>query len=139
MNIFQSILGTQEIKSISFEEIKGAMESPNSKDLHPYLINTLPLEQQDVLIINTIPIEEEETRINKDIENYDFATRPIYIYGKNSADTTAETKYKQLVKLGAKNVYLYRGGLFEWLLLQDIYGFSAFPTTKKITDILKYK
>jgi len=29
--------------------------------------------------------------------------------------------------------------LFEWLLLQDIYGYDEFPTTIKVLDILKYK
>jgi len=37
------------------------------------------------------------------------------------------------------NLYVYIGGLFEWLLLQDIYGDEEFPTTSKIIDILKYK
>jgi hypothetical protein len=34
---------------------------------------------------------------------------------------------------------LYAGGLFEWLLLQDIFGAAEFPTTKKELDIIKYK
>ena len=29
--------------------------------------------------------------------------------------------------------------MFEWLLLQDIYGNELFPTTSKELDILKYK
>jgi hypothetical protein len=29
--------------------------------------------------------------------------------------------------------------MFEWLLLQDIYGAASFPTTSKELDILKYK
>jgi hypothetical protein len=41
--------------------------------------------------------------------------------------------------MGFVNVYLYPGGLFEWLLLQDIYGDDEFPTTIKELDILKYK
>ena len=41
--------------------------------------------------------------------------------------------------IGFKNVFIYNGGLFEWLLLQDIYGEDNFPTTKHILDILKYK
>jgi hypothetical protein len=36
-------------------------------------------------------------------------------------------------------VYVYTGGLFEWLMLQDIYGEKEFPTSKKELDILKYK
>ena len=49
------------------------------------------------------------------------------------------TKYTQLVNLGFVNVYIYPGGLFEWLCLQDIYGDDEFPTTNKELDILKYK
>ena len=41
--------------------------------------------------------------------------------------------------LGFTNIALYLGGLFEWLLLQDIFGFDNFPTTTKTIDILKYK
>ena len=37
------------------------------------------------------------------------------------------------------NVFIYSGGMFEWLCLQDIYGNELFPTTKKELDILKYK
>ena len=48
-------------------------------------------------------------------------------------------KYEQLVKLGFRNVYLYPGGMFEWLCLQDIYSSELFSTTKKELDILKYK
>jgi hypothetical protein len=29
--------------------------------------------------------------------------------------------------------------MFEWLLLQDIYGKELFPTTKKELDLLRYK
>ena len=31
------------------------------------------------------------------------------------------------------------GGIFEWLLLQDIYGDDQFKTTSRELDILKYK
>ena len=57
----------------------------------------------------------------------------------NAADESLGNKYNQLTKLGFSNTYVYVGGLFEWLLLQDIYGFDSFPTTKKELDILKYK
>ena len=36
-------------------------------------------------------------------------------------------------------MYIYTGGLFEWLMLQDIYGDKEFLTTKKELDILKFK
>ena len=63
----------------------------------------------------------------------------IIIYGKNANDEKIYEKYSQLSSLGFYNIYIYPGGLFEWLLLQDIYGSDDFPTTKKELDILKYK
>ena len=63
----------------------------------------------------------------------------IIIYDKNANEDNLITKYNQLQKLGFSNVYIYPGGLFEWLCLQDIYGESEFPTTSRELDILKYK
>ena len=63
----------------------------------------------------------------------------IIIYGKNCNDNTLYTKYQQLISLGFYNVYVYPGGLFEWLILQDIYGHDDFPTTKKELDFLRFK
>ena len=61
------------------------------------------------------------------------------IFGENCSDNKIVSKYNQLYKLGFTNLYVYIGGLFEWLLLQDIYGDEEFPTTNIILDILKYK
>ena len=69
----------------------------------------------------------------------DSTIKAIVIYGKNCNDENVITKYKQLKELGFKNLSIYIGGLFEWLLLQDIYGDDIFPTTSKETDFLKYK
>jgi hypothetical protein len=91
------------------------------------------------LIYGTIPANEEENLINEYLDNYELSNRQIILYGRNATDSSVDKKYYQLISLGCKRVFIYRGGLFEWLLLQDIYGFSAFPTTKKILDILKYK
>jgi len=44
-----------------------------------------------------------------------------------------------LLKLGFNSVFVYTGGIFEWLLLQDIYGKDEFPTTSEELDILKYR
>ena len=46
----------------------------------------------------------------------------VVIYGMNAADDSIVRKYNQLTGLGLINVVVYPGGLFEWLLLQDIYG-----------------
>jgi hypothetical protein len=105
------------------------------------LINTLPLDSgfQDCLIHGTMPCSDEETVINDLLSRYQLNSKSFIVYGKNATDPTVEIKYKQLIDLGFSRVYMYVGGMFEWLLLQDIYGTTEFPTTKKILDILKYK
>ena len=61
------------------------------------------------------------------------------IYGENSLDDSVIIKYKQIYSLGFTNIYIYAGGIFEWLLLQDIYGNDLFPTTSLERDILQFK
>lgn len=101
------------------------------------IINTLDPLYQTCLIPNTIPIAEEEEVINDIITN--SKKTKIIIYGLNSNDEKVYSRYEQLVKLGVKHVYIYSGGMFEWLLLQDVYGRELFPTTSPELDILKYK
>jgi uncharacterized protein (DUF433 family) len=120
---------------INFEDIQYCINKPNEY----IIINTLPISEQDCLIKNTLAYEQEEKTINDLLNNYDLNNKKIIIYGKNANDETAEKKYSQLRTLGFSEIYLYSGGLFEWLLLQDIYGNAEFPTSKKILDILKYK
>lgn len=122
-------------KKINFEDIQYAITKPNEY----IIINTLPISEQDCLIKNTLPYEQEEKTINELLNNYDLNNKKIIIYGKNANDESADKKYSQLKTLGFSEIYLYSGGLFEWLLLQDIYGNAEFPTSKKILDILKYK
>ena len=101
------------------------------------IINTLDPVYQTCLIPNTIPIAEEEEIVNDIITN--SKKTKIIIYGLNSNDEKVYSKYEQLVKLGVKHVYIYNGGMFEWLLLQDVYGRELFPSTSRELDILKYK
>lgn len=103
------------------------------------LINTLPPTDQNCLIKNTTEIATEEGIINNIIDNYNTKYKKIIIYGKNSADSSPDLKAQQLFNLGFTNIYIYCGGLFEWLLLQDIYGEQEFPTTQKVVDILHFK
>ena len=63
----------------------------------------------------------------------------IIIYGKNCNDETVNQRWQQLINLGFHNVFVYFGGMFEWLMLQDIYGKDLFPTTQKELDLLKYR
>lgn len=129
-------MGNSQASSIkiNYEDVQFIIKNPTGH----LLINTLSNLEQDCLISNTMDIKNEENIINallkrgtKDIK--------IVIYGKNSNDEKMYKKYNQLISLGFNNVYIYTGGLFEWLLLQDIYGEVEFQTTKKELDILKYK
>lgn len=123
---------THIIKKINFEDIQFIIK--HNVDI---LLNTLPLNEQKCLIINTIDAETEESLINKCLK--ENKQKKIIIYGKNCNDDTVNKKYQQLVSLGFNNIFIYSGGLFEWLLLQDIYGKDLFPTTQIELDILKYK
>lgn len=124
---------TLSIRKINCEDMQKAC---NSNDNY-IIINTLDANMQKCLIKNTIQIEEEEKLINSIIKK--THNKNIIIYGRNCNDEKTYKKYEQLVKLGFTNVYIYVGGMFEWLLLQDIYGQDLFPTTSKELDILKYK
>ncbi len=125
------------VEKIGFEEIKKAIE--NRSSIKYIIINTLSREEQTCLIKGTISCNDEEKIINDLMESYETKKIKILIYGKNSCDLGIEKKYHQLQKLGFSDVFVYYGGLFEWLLLQDIYGFDEFPTTGKVIDILRYK
>jgi hypothetical protein len=124
----------QTIQKVNFEDIQYILK--NSENY--LLINTLNVNEQDCLIPYTIIALHEESKINQLIKNGNKNIK-IVIYGKNCNDDSIYKKYNQLISLGFYNVYLYPGGMFEWISLQDIYGNTEFPTTKKELDILKYK
>lgn len=129
-NLFQTTY-----KKISFEDMQHAIRLTDQY----IIINTMSMTEQDYLIKNTISYQMEENIINDLLNKYDMKTRKFIVYGKNTNDESAEKKYKQLVSLGFADVYIYSGGMFEWVILQDIYGVDEFPTTRKVLDILKFK
>jgi len=102
------------------------------------IINTLPYVEQGCLIPYTLPFNEEESIINNIIENGLDNKVSIIIYGRNCNDDTVQKKYKQLTTFGFQKIFIYTGGLFEWVLLQDIYGVDEFPTTTVVLDILRF-
>ena len=133
-------MGNAAIKYICFEDVQQAMRDT----FNATIINTLPISEQDCLIYATILGPNEETKINELLATNKH--KKIVVYGRNCTDTSVVKKATQLQTLGFNDVCVYGGGLFEWLLLQDIYGKDEFRTTSntKITnnkcfDILKYK
>lgn len=133
--MFSGWLEPPKIIKIGFDDLLTAIKFPNEY----IIINTLAALEQDTLIKNTLAYNDEERIINDLLTNYGYKTKKVIIYGKNAADLTVEKKAKQLISLGFHDVYLYTGGLFEWLLLQDVYGKGEFPTVGKAGDILAYK
>jgi hypothetical protein len=138
MNILNTVFSgsrPKEKNKINFEDMQKVMRYSEQY----ILINTLPDNEQKCVIKNTISTSMEEKMINEFLENYEMKLQKIVIYGKNACDSSVEKKYKQLISLGFTDIYIYVGGLFEWMLLQDIYGASEFPTTSKELDILKFR
>jgi hypothetical protein len=123
-------MGNTVIQRISFEDVQYAQTSGQ------LIINTMSVKEQAMLIFKTVDCELEIQSVERAIR----LKEPIIIYGKHCNDETIYVKYEQIKKLGG-TVYVYVGGLFEWLLLQDIYGEEHFQTTgtSSTVDLLKYK
>ena len=105
---------SSSMHQLNFEDIQEAIQNREKY----VIINTLSTTNQHCLLPNTIDLKHEETIINQLLTAN--KERSIVIYGKNVNDTTIYDKYEQLLKLGFKNIYIYPGGMFEWLCLQDI-------------------
>ena len=125
---------SQSIIKINFEDMQHVCKNKEQY----LLLNTLPEMEQGCLIKNTLPAQSEVTIMDTYLKSNNKLVK-IIIYGKHCNDDLTEKKYHQLLKLGFSNVHIYGGGMFEWLLLQDIYGADEFPTSSKQTDHLKYK
>ena len=97
-------------------------------------------ENEELLIKGTLTINEEIEKVNS-LLSFRKMDVTIVIYGKNTDDISKVIgRYRQLRDMGFSNVYVYLGGLFEWLLLQEIYGNEEIKTNivcKK--NILDYK
>ena len=121
-------------KKINFEDMQTQTSLGHPKSV---IINTLAADMQQCLIRGTLPIDQEVNRLNELLTQQPNVL--IIIYAMNCTDASSVKKYEQLINLGFTNIYIYPGGLFEWLLLQDVFGRDMFPTTTHDCDILKYK
>jgi len=101
------------------------------------LINTLPITRQECLIKGTLKALHEVEYMNKILKTN--KNKEIIVYGIHHTDLSVITKYNQLKKLGFKNVYIYFGGMHEWLLLQEIFDTINFQTDGYIKNIVDYK
>ena len=125
------------VPKVSYEDIQMVVYQNTHIPHTTLIINTLPPSLQHCLIKTTVDIRYEEQLVNTFIhKNRDIM---IIVYGKNSNDITILHKYEQLVKLGFTNVHIYTGGIFEWMLLYEIYGKDLFKITRYEIDILRYR
>ena len=125
------------VPKVSYEDIQMIVYRNTHVPHSTILINTLPPSLQHCLIKTTVDIRSEEQLINKCLMITPNVM--IIVYGKNSNDITILHKYEQLVKLGFTNVHIYTGGIFEWMLLHEIYGKDLFKITRYEIDILRYR
>ncbi len=114
-------------KTYNFKEIQKKIKSNES-----ILINTLPDNEQSYLIYSTISATKETELINGLLKKN--KNQEIIVYGRNYTDMSVVNKYNVLKKLGFNNVFIYFGGIFEWALLQEIYGPNNFLTIGSIND-----
>tara|TARA_Y100001936_G_scaffold251503_1_gene307722 strand:+ start:1454 stop:1879 length:426 start_codon:yes stop_codon:yes gene_type:complete len=121
------------VRKVNFEDVQYAIKQRQNY----LLINTLDMNEQSCLISKTVAVSNEENLINQYLNKKINVN--IIVYDKNANAPNLMKKYEQLLSLGFVNVYIYPGGLFEWLLLQDIYGTEDFPTTSVERDHLKFK
>ena len=136
--VFQKALPSLADRTIGFEDMVHILAHPDKF----LLINTLSYSEQSVLIKGTLTAREEEEFVNDFLSKYSESPKFIVLYGRNSCDDTPRKKLAQLLSLGINEVFIYTGGLFEWLLLQDVYGSAEFPTQSSqpgLVDILAYR
>jgi len=96
----------QTINKISFEDMKYCIDNNN------IIISVIKTQDEKCLIKNTVMSYNEENIINDLYSKKNLSTM-VVIYGYNSNDNNIIKKYKQLLELGFKNIYVYMGGLFE--------------------------
>ena len=118
----------------SFTVEKASFENVLLLEKSGVLISVFAEDDQNLLIAGTVPCAKEVEAVESAIA----AKRSIIVYGRNSHDERVFTKYAQIKKLGGL-VKVYLGGLFEWILLNEIYGNDRFPLTAKVVDLYQYR
>jgi len=119
-------------RTIGFTDMKHAVQN------NYVILNTLAETQQGCLIKGSLQAAEEESIMNDFLE-HEETDKLIVVYGAHSCDDSVDKKVDELHEVGFRRVYVYVGGLFEWLLLQDVFGVNEFPTTTRCTDLLVFQ
>ena len=131
---FQSAMPSFSDCSIGFDDLLVCIRTPAKYAI----IHTMPA-TESVVIKGSLSAAEEEAFMNEYLSKYAEEQKTIVLYGRNCCDDSTRRKRAQLLSLGISDVYVYSGGMFEWCLLQDLYGAAEFPTTSPVPDILSYR
>lgn len=95
----------------------------------PLLLLAAPsVDTQPWRIHGTLSADEEERQINRLVERGSKngeAPKHVVYYGLNSTDTSPETQARKLANHGLE-ASVYRGGLFEWVLLREAFGDTVY-------------
>jgi len=122
---------SENLYTCNYEDIQRGIENKNRIIIHI-------MDNDALLISGTTLIDKETATINRLLNDREYDTN-IIVYGKNTDDyERLNKKRNQLIMLGFRNVWVYLGGLFEWILLQDVFGKIQFPTTNVVRDIISY-
>lgn len=131
---------------VGFEDVQTQIKEIKRNCSTAILISTLPVCTEGPTqnyIEGTLSPEKEEETINKLLEKEtDLGDFTVFIYGQNASDNSVWKKAGQLRTLGFENTFVYLGGMFEWCLLNDIYGAVEFQIKSvdlKKLDPLFYK
>jgi hypothetical protein len=147
--------------TVDFSQVQDFIR--NKKTTSWKLVNTLPTSEQDCLIAGTMTAQQEIEYMDQwmmdERKRSDFFARlfsgnendgkdkdtvdprKMILYGKNAQDKSPWAKRRELIRVYGfeeTEITIYAGGLFEWMLLQEIYGHSLFPTTIVEKDLLRF-
>jgi hypothetical protein len=124
-------MGNQLTKKVSFQDIQYAQMNE-----HTIIINTLPENEQSILICKTVPIASEISQV----ENAIKLKKNIIIYGKNSNDETIYVRSKNgntltvtrgayktdnVEHVGGSGVYLISSADNSLIIAGDDFGFNG--------------
>jgi len=86
-------------------------------------------------IDGTLTPETEEREINRIIQNYSSCGKTpeekFVYYGLNSVDKSPDEQAANLATHGIE-ASVYRGGMFEWLLLREVFGADNYPVCSNV-------
>jgi len=99
---------------------------PDAKHGYSLILSTMITQRGSPFILGTLSKQLEEVTLSAMLRTKRFNI-PILVYGHNSFDKTVETMCNILLNRGFTHVFVYIGGMFEWLLLNKLYGNNACP------------